>query len=233
MASVAAAALNSLPPALSSMAAVNALLDRIDREFASVDFVSRTAASTGLRRAHLVIGATVALFFFIFVGFGAGFFAHMVGFLYPAYASFKAIESKDLRDDTQWLTYWVVFASFSIAETFTDTLLAWFPFYYTVKIGVLLYCQLPQFNGAHYLYTQFVRPWFERNAPIIESHFAHIRSASDKVVQETAAVLAPPLPRAASAPSASALLAPEELFDDAPPPAAAPAAASGTHAKTT
>ncbi len=53
--------------------------------------------------------------------------SQIVGFVYPAYASFKAIESPDKHDDTMWLTYWVVFAVFSIAETFSDTLLWWFP----------------------------------------------------------------------------------------------------------
>ena len=42
----------------------------------------------------------------------------IAGFAYPAYKSFQAIETKNKGDDTQWLVYWVIFALFSIVETF-------------------------------------------------------------------------------------------------------------------
>jgi receptor expression-enhancing protein 5/6 len=40
-------------------------------------------------------------------------------FAYPAYCSIRALESTMKDDDTQWLTYWVVFAAFSLVEYFT------------------------------------------------------------------------------------------------------------------
>lgn len=50
----------------------------------------------------------------------------------------KAIESPNKDDDTQWLTYWVVYGVFSIAEFFSDLFLSWFPFYYMLKVCWLL-----------------------------------------------------------------------------------------------
>lgn len=46
----------------------------------------------------------------------------------------KAIDSVDKDDDTQWLTYWVVYAAFGIIEYFTDILLSWIPFYFLLKV---------------------------------------------------------------------------------------------------
>lgn len=46
----------------------------------------------------------------------------------------KAIDSVDKDDDTQWLTYWVVYAVFGILEYFTDILLSWIPFYFLLKV---------------------------------------------------------------------------------------------------
>ena len=51
--------------------------------------------------------------------------ANTVGFLYPAYCSIKALESSVKNDDTQWLTYWVVFAFFSVVEYFADFIAGW------------------------------------------------------------------------------------------------------------
>ncbi|CAG14436.1 unnamed protein product, partial [Tetraodon nigroviridis] len=45
----------------------------------------------------------------------------------------KAIESATKEDDTKWLTYWVVYGVFSVAEFFADIVLSWFPFYYVGK----------------------------------------------------------------------------------------------------
>jgi receptor expression-enhancing protein 5/6 len=38
----------------------------------------------------------------------------LIGFVFPMYASIKAIESPGTDDDTMWLTYWLVFAIFKV-----------------------------------------------------------------------------------------------------------------------
>ncbi len=66
---------------------------------------------------------------------GAQLLCCLVGVVYPAYASIKAVESADKEDDTQWLVYWVVFSAFSVGE---DLLAAWVPFYWVLKVDPLL-----------------------------------------------------------------------------------------------
>lgn len=53
--------------------------------------------------------------------------------------SIKAIESNNKEDDTKWLTYWVVYGLFSVAEFFSDIFLFWFPFYYAGKVINIFY----------------------------------------------------------------------------------------------
>ena len=55
--------------------------------------------------------------------------------LYLCHASCKAIDSPEKDDDTQWLTYWVVYAVFGIMEYFTDLILSWIPFYFLAKVS--------------------------------------------------------------------------------------------------
>ncbi|KAG6413368.1 hypothetical protein SASPL_126077 [Salvia splendens] len=66
-----------------------------------------------------------------------------VGVVLPVYSTFKAIESKDQDDQHKWLVYWAAYGSFTVAETFTDKLLYWCPFYYHLKFAFLVWLQLP------------------------------------------------------------------------------------------
>eukprot|EP00128_Syssomonas_multiformis_P011815 Colp12_sorted_trinity150504_noHs@7458 len=88
--------------------------------------------------------------------------SRLLGLLYPAYASFKAIKNRNLREYQMWLMYWVVFAFFSAFEFFGDVLLSWFPFYYEFKLFFVLWLIMPQTRGAYYLYRQFVHPTFKK-----------------------------------------------------------------------
>ena len=64
-----------------------------------------------------------------------------IGFVYPAYCSVRALESRSKDDDTKWLTYWVVFALFSVIEFFSDILVGWVPFYWLTKVTII-FCYL-------------------------------------------------------------------------------------------
>jgi receptor expression-enhancing protein 5/6 len=82
----------------------------------------------------MVLVGGIVFIAILFFGIGAGSLCSIVGFLYPAFKSFEAIESKTRGDDTQWLIYWVVYAFFAVIETFSDFLLYWIPFYYAFKV---------------------------------------------------------------------------------------------------
>jgi receptor expression-enhancing protein 5/6 len=98
----------------------------------------------------------------IFFGVGAGVLCSLVGFVFPAFKSFEAIEHKSKGDDIQWLVYWVVFAFFSVIETFRDFLLYWIPFYYAFKLAFLLWAMLPQTKGAKFLYDSFLKDFLKK-----------------------------------------------------------------------
>lgn len=69
-----------------------------------------------------------------------------IGFIYPAYQSYKALEGKRSDDAAEWLTYWVIFSLFTVFESIADWFISWIPFYYIFKLVLLLWLLLPQFK---------------------------------------------------------------------------------------
>eukprot|EP00296_Roombia_truncata_P008383 JP446863.1.p2 GENE.JP446863.1~~JP446863.1.p2 ORF type:complete len:127 (-),score=45.99 JP446863.1:213-593(-) len=82
----------------------------------------------------------------------------MICFAYPMYRSFKALETKEEDDDTQWLTYWVIFAYFNMLEYFVDFILSYFSYYFFVKLFFFLW--LAHGNGSVKVYKAVIRPIF-------------------------------------------------------------------------
>lgn len=81
-----------------------------------------------------------------------------LGTLYPAYASYKAVRTKNVKEYVKWMMYWIVFALFTSVETISDVFLSWFPFYYEIKIIFLVWLLSPATKGSSILYRKFVHP---------------------------------------------------------------------------
>jgi len=83
----------------------------------------------------------------------------VLGTLYPAYFSYKAVRARNVKEYVKWMIYWIVFALFTSIETFTDFFLSpWFPFYYEIKIVLLIWLLSPITEGFSLLYRKFIHP---------------------------------------------------------------------------
>ncbi|XP_010916287.2 HVA22-like protein f [Elaeis guineensis] len=69
----------------------------------------------------------------------------------------RAIESPSPHDDQQWLTYWVVYSLITLFELSCWKGLQWFPVWPYMKLVFCLWLVLPIFNGAAYIYENYVR----------------------------------------------------------------------------
>lgn len=128
------------------------------------------------------------IFFAIAFGLTAASLCSIIGFAYPSYKSFEAIEKRTGSgggpEVTQWLIYWVVFSFFSIIEVFVDTLLYWIPFYWAFKVAFLLWAMLPQTRGAKFLYDSFLKDFLRSNESKIDAALAEASKTAANVAKE-------------------------------------------------
>ncbi|XP_075580160.1 receptor expression-enhancing protein 4 isoform X4 [Pelecanus crispus] len=99
----------------------------------------------------------------------------LFGLLYPAYASYKAVKTKNIREYVRWMMYWIIFALFTATETFTDLLISWFPFYYEIKMAFVIWLLSPYTRGASLLYRKFVHPTLSRKEKEIDTYIIQAR----------------------------------------------------------
>lgn len=120
----------------------------------------------GLKGKYVVI-FIVSMVTLVFVGIFDRFITNMVATLYPAYSTIKSLEAKT-NDDKQWLSYWVVFGIFSIIDMFSPFFLRLTSLYFFFKIIFLLWCFMPNTQGATILYNLIIVHFFRKIEKDIE-----------------------------------------------------------------
>lgn len=156
-------------------------ISQIDKELSKYPLLNDFEKQTSVPKVYAFLGLVAVYFFLIFFNIGGEFLVNIAGFVIPGYYSMEALFSASKVDDTQWLTYWVVFAFFTVFESAVNAVY-WFPFYYTFKFVLILWMALPQFGGAQILFRSFIQPVFSRFFTQSGSTAANLRSQADKAL---------------------------------------------------
>ncbi|XP_047354272.1 receptor expression-enhancing protein 5-like [Vespa velutina] len=144
---------------------------------------------TGINRLYLFVGFIVIFSLYLLIGVGQQLVCNIIGFVYPAYYSMKALESPKKDDDSKWLTYWIVFALFTIIEFFSEFIVCWLPFYWLLKCIFYIWLMAPmEYNGSLIIYRRIVRPKFLQYHPHVDKFLSNARDNAIKATVD--AVLA-------------------------------------------
>ncbi|XP_053721777.1 receptor expression-enhancing protein 3 [Synchiropus splendidus] len=100
------------------------------------------------------------------------------GTLYPAYYSYKAVKTKNVKEYVRWMMYWIVFALYTVVETVTDLTLAWFPLYYELKIAFVIWLLSPYTRGASLIYRKCLHPLLSSREREIDDYIVQARERS-------------------------------------------------------
>ncbi|CEF68339.1 TB2/DP1/HVA22-related protein family-containing protein [Strongyloides ratti] len=91
------------------------------------------------------------------------------GTLYPAYRSFKAVRTKNVKEYIKLMMYWICFALFIFIENITDVFVSfWFPFYYETKVLFVFWMLSPWTKGASLLYRKWIHPFLSKHEDEID-----------------------------------------------------------------
>ena len=165
---------------------MNQYIESLSVHFDGIPWIKTTADRFNLKSAHIALAIIGVAFALVLSGILDDLTCNLIGILYPAYLSFKAIETQESDDDKQWLTYWVVFAIYNIIDDFSSILFFWLPFYYPIKLIVLLWMVWPKTRGAQVLYEVVVK----RILKMYEAQIDEKLSAVDATVDKAAATAA-------------------------------------------
>ncbi|KOC64457.1 Receptor expression-enhancing protein 5 [Habropoda laboriosa] len=145
-------------------------------------YLAKIEKSTKVDRLYVFLGIVGLSALYLIFGVGQQLVCNIFGFVYPAYCSMKALESPKKEDDTKWLTYWVVFAVFTIVEFFSNFILSWFPVYWLFKCAFYMWLMAPiEKNGSKFLYLCAIRPAFQRYHGKVDKFISSAQDAAVKV----------------------------------------------------
>jgi receptor expression-enhancing protein 5/6 len=121
-----------------------------------------------VKPSYVVLGLVGLICLILMKALGGNALCNLVGFVYPMYRSFKALQTDNKEDDSQWLTYWIVYGFFTTVESVTDLLSGLIPMYYLVKVGFLVWCMAPQTKGAQMIYKKVIEPQLKKGEKHID-----------------------------------------------------------------
>jgi len=155
---------------------------QIDKELSKYEALNNFERQTSVPKVYAFLGLVGIYFFLVFFNIAGEFLVNFAGFLVPGYYSLEALFSASKTDDTQWLTYWVVYAFLTVFESAVNAVY-WFPFYYTFKFVLVLWMALPQTGGAQIVFRSFLQPVFSRFFSQSGSTSANLRSSADQATK--------------------------------------------------
>ena len=156
---------------------IPSLFEQLNNKLLRYKEIQTFYKKTGIKPIFIAI-ILIIMLLFIFIGIFDRILTIIIGTAYPLYMSIKTVrrklveesdeneeeeeEEENENDIIQWLSYWVIFSVFLNFENLFKFLLNYIPFYFFIKVLFLLFCYLPQYRFANYLYNVFIKKLFSK-----------------------------------------------------------------------
>jgi receptor expression-enhancing protein 1/2/3/4 len=106
-----------------------------------------------------------------------------LGYLYPAYECYKAVEKPrpDMDQLRFWSQYWIIMAAITVSERVADVFVAWIPMYCEAKLAFIVYLWYEKTQGTTYIYQHFLRPQLSKHEPEVDRHLHELKTRAGDV----------------------------------------------------
>jgi hypothetical protein len=99
----------------------------------------------------------------------------------PAYISYKALRSRDPAQSHPWLIYFTILSLVQLADSYTDFITGWIPFFGVFRLFFMLYLVLPQTQGAKVLYLDYLEPYIVHHEKQIDEFITQVHQQLQSV----------------------------------------------------
>ena len=147
--------------------------------------VKNLAKSVGVNTGTILAGFLFVLcvIFLLFEGFAIVVTIGCV--VYPGLLSIRAIESPEADDDKVWLTYWMVYGTLHVAETFVPFIFYLIPYWGLLRPALFLW--MIQFGGAEWIHRTVVQSLLQQHRSTVISFLNKFQNASSKIASDASA----------------------------------------------
>uniref|UniRef100_A0A7S4E9S2 Receptor expression-enhancing protein n=1 Tax=Pelagomonas calceolata TaxID=35677 RepID=A0A7S4E9S2_9STRA len=115
--------------------------------------------TTGQPKSLLAGGGALFGLFLVFFLCPPQLVFSAVGVGYPTYASLKMLAEDKTEDAAMWITYWCLFSLLKVVMNPLDFILGFLPFYFYLKLVLLVWLFSPTTKGAGVVYEKVVKPF--------------------------------------------------------------------------
>lgn len=115
--------------------------------------------TTGQPKSLLAGGGALFGLFLVFFLCPPQLVFSAVGVGYPTYASLKMLAEDKTEDAAMWITYWCLFSLLKVVMGPLDFVLGFLPFYFYLKLVLLVWLFSPTTKGAGVVYEKVVKPF--------------------------------------------------------------------------
>lgn len=147
---------------------INEIIDLASNKIPYIDLIEK---KTNLNKIYIVFIFFLLSYFFTYIFLGMDFIINLFGLFYPGYLSFKSLQTKETHDDTQWLTYWIVFSFINLC----DFLYYIIPMYHLIKLFTIIWLFHKKTQGAKLVYKFYLEPFFIKNEKKIDENIDNFK----------------------------------------------------------